>query len=95
MSPPDPNTITITMTKEDVVLPPTLVEEDEDEVMDEEEEEEEDSEIGEDMDFSELLYNVLTTDDDESIANVLRGIRDGVDKQNKILYKIVTLLEKK
>lgn len=93
MSPPDPNTITITMTKEDVVLPPTPVEEDE--VMDEEEEEEEDSEIGEDMDFSELLYNVLTTDDDESIANVLRGIRDGVDKQNKILYKIVTLLEKK
>lgn len=94
MSPPDPNTINITMPKEDVVLPPTPVEEDEDEVMDEEDEEE-DSEIGEDMDFSELLYNVLTTDDDESIANVLRGIRDGVDKQNKILYKIVTLLEKK
>jgi len=79
------------MTKEDAVLP--LVEEDE--VLEEEEEDsDEDSEMGEDMDFSELLYNVLTTDDDESISNVLRGIRDGVDKQNKILYKIVTLLEK-
>jgi hypothetical protein len=73
------------MTKED--LPPTEVDE---EIIEEEEE----SEMGDDMDFSELLYNVLTTDDDESISNVLRGIRDGVDKQNKILYKIVTLLEK-
>jgi hypothetical protein len=83
------------MTKEDVHQIPTIEEDEEEEVvMEDGVDEDEDSEMGEDMDFSELLYNVLTTDEDESIANVLRGIRDGVDKQNKILYKIVTLLEK-
>ena len=47
-----------------------------------------------DAQMSGLLYSLLTTEDDESITNVLKGIRDGIDKQNKILYKILTSLAK-
>jgi hypothetical protein len=55
-----------------------------------------DDEIDDDDDaqMSGLLYSLLTTEEDESIANVLKGIRDGIDKQNKILYKISTFLAK-
>jgi hypothetical protein len=49
----------------------------------------------EDPDFPELLYSLLTTDEDESIANVLKGIRDGLEKQNKILFKIMSALTSK
>jgi len=66
------------------------------------EEQVEDEEIDEDIDddidddeeaqFSGLMYSLLTTEEDESIANVLKGIRDGIDKQNKILHKILTSL---
>lgn len=63
-------------------------------------EEEIDEDIDDDIDddeaqFSGLLYSLLTTEEDESIANVLKGIRDGIDKQNKILYKILTSLAAK
>lgn len=44
------------------------------------------------IDFSEIVLSVLTTEDGESITNVLQGLRDAMDKQNKILYKISTLL---
>jgi len=53
-----------------------------------------DDEIDDDAQMSGLLYSLLTTEEDESIANVLKGIRDGIDKQNKILYKISTFLAK-
>lgn len=44
------------------------------------------------IDFSEVVLSVLTTEDGESITNVLQGLRDAVEKQNKILFKISTLL---
>jgi len=47
---------------------------------------------GDMIDFSEIILSALTTEEGESIATVLQGLRDAVDKQNKILYKIATLL---
>jgi hypothetical protein len=61
-----------------------------------ENDDEDDMEIEEDgPDFPELLYSLLTTDEDESITNVLKGIRDGLEKQNKILFKIMSALTSK
>lgn len=73
-----------------------IAEEDPMENIDDDEDDDCDDEIDDDADaqMSGLLYSLLTTEDDESITNVLKGIRDGIDKQNKILYKISTFLSK-
>jgi len=54
-----------------------------------------DDDDDESVDMSSLLYSVLTTEDGESIATTLQSIRDGIDKQNKILYKLLLVLETK
>ena len=59
-----------TMTIDDIVETFEAENDDEDEDMEIEEED--------GPDFPELLYSLLTTDEDESIANVLKGIRDGL-----------------
>ena len=71
-----------------------IAEDDPVESVDEDEDDDCDDEIDDDAQMSGLLYSLLTTEDDESITNVLKGIRDGIDKQNKILYKISTFLAK-
>jgi hypothetical protein len=73
---------------------PTTKIEDIIEAFEAENDDEDDMEIEEEdgPDFPELLYSLLTTDEDESIANVLKGIRDGLEKQNKILFKIMSAL---
>lgn len=64
-----------------------------------EDEEDEDEELHEEDD--ELVATVgqlgqlLMTDDGEAITDVLAGIRDALDKQNKILYRGLQLLEKR
>ena len=37
-----------------------------------------------------VIADALVTHDGEAIADVLQGIRDVLDKMNKILYKIAT-----
>jgi hypothetical protein len=76
---------------------PTTKIEDIIEAFEAENEEDDDMEIEEEdgPDFPELLYSLLTTDEDESIANVLKGIRDGLEKQNKILFKMMSALTSK
>ena len=71
-----------------------IAEDDPMENIDDDEDDDCDDEIDDDAQMSGLLYSLLTTEEDESIANVLKGIRDGIDKQNKILYKISTFLAK-
>ena len=71
-----------------------IAEDDPVESVDDDEDDDCDDEIDDDAQMSGLLYSLLTTEDDESITNVLKGIRDGIDKQNKILYKISTFLAK-
>ena len=71
-----------------------IAEDDPVESVDEDEDDDCDDEIDDDAQMSGLLYSLLTTEDDESITNVLKGIRDGIDNQNKILYKISTFLAK-
>ena len=73
-----------------------IAEDDPVENVDDEDDDDCDDEIDDDdaAQMSGLLYSLLTTEEDESIANVLKGIRDGIDKQNKILYKILTSLAK-
>ena len=71
-----------------------IAEDDPMENVDDDEDDDCDDEIDDDAQMSGLLYSLLTTEDDESITNVLKGIRDGIDKQNKILYKISTFLAK-
>lgn len=72
-----------------------IAEDDPVENIDDDEDDDCDDEIDDaDAQMSGLLYSLLTTEDDESITNVLKGIRDGIDKQNKILYKILTSLAK-
>ena len=71
-----------------------IAEDDPVENVDDEDDDDCDDEIDDAAQMSGLLYSLLTTEDDESITNVLKGIRDGIDKQNKILYKILTSLAK-
>ena len=65
---------------------------DDDDIDDDDDDDDDDDES---VDMSSLLYSVLTTEDGESIATTLQSIRDGIDKQNKILYKLLLVLEKK
>jgi hypothetical protein len=46
------------------------------------------------MDLMDALGNFLTTDDGDSIANVLGGIKTQLEMQNKILIKIFGVLNK-
>ncbi len=70
--------------------------------LDEEEDDEEDDEEGDEYDdeFHDGLTTVVgqltqlfMTDEGEAITDVLSAIRDSLDKQNKILYRGLQLLE--
>jgi hypothetical protein len=65
---------------------------------DEEEEEDEFDMEGLDddggMDLMDALGNFLSTDEGDSIANVLGGIKTQLEMQNKILVKIFGVLNK-
>ena len=76
------------------IMAEEIAEDDPVENVDDDEDEDDEDEIDDDAQMSGLLYSLLTTEDDESITNVLKGIRDGIDRQNKILYKISTFLSK-
>lgn len=39
------------------------------------------------------ISQLLLTEDGEAVADVLQGIRDALDKQNKILFKLAGILE--
>ena len=40
------------------------------------------------------LAQLLVTEDGEPVADVLRGVRDALDKQNKILFKLASAADK-
>lgn len=64
--------------------------------------EEDDEEDDDDDEMHDELVGVvgqmgqlLMTDEGEAITDVLAGIRDALDKQNKILFRGLTLLERR
>jgi hypothetical protein len=58
--------------------------------------EEEDQDGFEDDDYFDLaqLSQLLVTEEGEPLADVLKGIRDALDKHNKILFRLVGTVEK-
>lgn len=74
---------------------------DEDYIDDEDDEDEDDVEFDEEGDEDDLasaigqVAQLLVTEDGEAVGDVLRGILDAIDKQNKILYRGLQLLETK
>ena len=73
--------------------PPEPVEDDDEEEMDDEEMDE--------YDGVDILSSLLATEEGESVADILSGIRESMDKialnlemQNKVLVKIVAALNK-
>jgi len=80
--------------------PPKIVQQEEPEEEDDEEFEE-DEEFGDGMDMFEALGSLLATEDGETIATTLVGLKDATEKialnmemQNKILVKIAAALNK-
>lgn len=68
--------------------------EEEEPVEDEEEyDDDEDSEDEEEYDPTEQLCQLMMSEDGTPIADILLGIRDALERHNKILYKAVTVLE--
>lgn len=63
----------------------------------EDQEDQEDLEPEEEDDYFDLaqLSQLLVTEEGEPLADVLGGIRDALDKHNKILFKLVGVLEAK
>lgn len=47
------------------------------------------------QELGQQLTQVLVTEDGVPIVDVLQGIQDALDKQNKILYKLVSVIESK
>ena len=63
---------------------------------DEDDEEEDDEEEGDELvGVVGQMGQLLMTDEGEAITDVLAGIRDALDKQNKILYRGLQLLERR
>ena len=56
-----------------------------------------DDEDDEDMEFDPIsqLAQLLVTEEGQPVADIMVGIKDALDKHNKILFKISTLLEAK
>lgn len=71
---------------------------DDDYIDDEDEDDVEFDEEGDEDDLASAIGQVaqlLVTEDGEAVGDVLRGILDAIDKQNKILYRGLQLLEAK
>jgi hypothetical protein len=81
------------------------VEDDDDEDDDEDDEDDDGGEDGDDgeefeemeypPDLFEILSGLMVTRDGETIADVLAGINENLDKHNKIMYKLFKVLETK
>jgi hypothetical protein len=72
-----------------------------DEIEDDDEDLEQDDEMEEMMDPVEMLGNFLATDDGDTVATALVGLKDAADKialtmemQNKILVKMLSAVSK-
>ena len=70
--------------------PPPLPEEDDEEI---EEFEDEDEEFGE-ADLLDALGSWFTTEDGETVASAMSGVKAALEMQNKILIKILSALGK-
>ena len=69
--------------------PPPPVEEDEEDEM----EFDEDEEFGE-ADLLDALGSWFTTEDGETVASAMAGVKTALEMQNKILIKILSVLNK-
>jgi TATA-binding protein-associated factor Taf7 len=71
-------------------------EEDLDMSEDDDQEDDEDQDGFEDDDYFDLaqLSQLLVTEEGEPLADVLKGIRDALDKHNKILFRLVGTVER-
>lgn len=56
---------------------------------------EDDDEYAEEVDLTSVMFSMLSTPDGESITSVMASIRDALDKQNKILMKLLSAVENK
>jgi hypothetical protein len=68
------------------------------EFTDEDEDEDDDDDDDDDeMEFDPIsqLAQLLVTEEGQPVADIMVGIKDALDKHNKILFKISTLLESK
>lgn len=61
---------------------------------DEELEFDEDEEMDEGVDLLDALSQMFTTEDGETVASALVGLKNAVEMQNKILIKILSTLTK-
>jgi len=61
---------------------------------DEEMDFDEDEEMDEGVDLLEALGQMFTTEDDETVASALVGMKNAIEMQNKILIKILSTLSK-
>jgi len=71
--------------------PPPVEEEEEEEELDEFDEEEE--EFGE-ADLMDALGSWFTTEDGETVASAMAGVKTALEMQNKILIKILSAMTK-
>ena len=61
---------------------------------DEEMDFDEDEEMDDGMDLLEALSQLFTTEDGETVASALVGLKNATEMQNKILIKILSVLSK-
>lgn len=54
----------------------------------------EDEEMDEGIDLLEALSQMFTTEDGETVASALVGMKNAIEMQNKILIKILSTLSK-
>jgi protein subunit release factor A len=59
----------------------------------EDDDEEMDDDSEEDYDAVEQLCQLMVAEDGTPVADIMLGIRDALERHNKILYKAVTVLE--
>ncbi len=71
--------------------------EDSDDAVDDSEYSDDDDDDDEELEFDPIsqLAQLLVTEEGQPVADILVGIKDALDKHNKILFKISTLLEAK
>jgi len=74
---------------------PDLLDDDDDDDSDDEDGEGEYEEYEQSPDLFEILSGLMVTREGETIADVLAGINENLDKHNKIMYKLFKVLESK
>lgn len=57
-------------------------------------EEDEDMEMDEGVDLLDALSQMFTTEDGETVASAMAGVKTALEMQNKILIKILSVLSK-